>query len=314
MDYLFALQTIREGWGAFLTPVLYVISEFAFYGVPLVILVLYTSVDKEKYRNLVFTLVLANFAANFFKLLACVYRPWISDSRLHVHKLAEHSASGYSLPSGHTAGGTAFYGTLILNEKNGKNRKGIIALLTIMILLTAFARNWLGAHTVADVLTAIIITVICIFISELTMKWVDKNPEKDLIVVILGIVLAVISMVIFLVKSYPADLGADGLPLVDSIAVQKDSWLACGFLIAWVISWYIDRHYINFTTNISKKNKIIRGIISAVIFALLYEVIMKKIMGLMDIRIGALLRGFVSIFVVAGVYPMIFTRIENKRG
>lgn len=313
MDYLYALQTARETWGNFLNPILYCVSEFAFYGVPLFILVLYTSVDKKKYFSMAFSMVTANFVVNFIKIVACVYRPWVRDARLHVHPLAEHSSSGYSLPSGHTTGGTTFYGMLALNEYRGKKRVGFIIAMVIMICMTAFSRNWLGAHTILDVISAIIITILCITFCEMLTSYIEKNPEKDILVLIAGLIIVAASIAIFLLKSYPIDYAADGSVLVDTIAAQKDSWLAAGFLAAWLISWYWDRHYIKFTTDIDTKSKIIRGVIAAVIFALLYEVIMKKIAGLMDIRIGSLIRGFVSIFGVAGIYPLIFTKIENRK-
>lgn len=312
MNYLYALQVAREGWASFLAPILYVISEFALYGIPLVAMVLYISVDKKKYRLLAFSIVLSNFLTNAVKLFACVYRPWVKDARLYIHPMAEHSATGYSFPSGHTTAGSTFYGAIAENEIKGKKRTWFIAVMAIMILLTAFSRNFLGAHTIADVLAAMVLSFVVIILTDKLLKYIDANPEKDVILLISGVAVAVAACIAFWVKSYPMDYASDGTLLVDPIAVQKDSWLACGFLAAWLISWYIDRHYINFTTDISKKNKVCRAIIAAVIFVLLYEVLLKKLAGIMDIRIGSLIRGFFTIFIVASVYPMIFTKVEKK--
>jgi len=314
MDYLFALQTARESWASFLTPVFYVISEFSFYGVPLIVLVLYTCINKKKFEHMAFSLITANFLMNTIKLIACVYRPWVKDSRIVVDSLAEHSATGYSFPSGHTTSGATFYGSLAVNERNGKKRKWVLALLFILIALTAFSRNWLGAHTISDVFWAVILAAFSLFFCDKLLSYIEKNPEKDLLIVITGLLINVAAMVYFLAKSYPMDYAADGTLLVDPIATQKDSWLACGFAIAWLICWYWDRHGIHFTTDLSPKQKTIRAIISTLIFALFYEFVMKKIMNMMDIRIGALLRGFVSVAIVAGILPWIFTKIENRKG
>ena len=310
MDYLYALQVARESWAQFLTPVLYVVSEFAFYGVPLVAIMLYLCVDKVKYERMAFSLIAANFLANFIKVIVCVYRPWISDSRLHVAPLAEHSSSGYSCPSGHTTGGTIFYGSLAVNNRNNKKR---VAVCIALILLTAFSRNWLGAHTILDVVAAIIISAACIWACNMLLDYIYANPEKDKLVALLGILIAVAGMIICLVKPYPMDYAADGSLLCDPILTQKDTWLAIGFMVAWFISWYVDRHYTNFTTVVPVKTKVIRGIIGALLFALLYEVIMKKITAPLDIRPGSFIRGFVTIGVCAGIYPAVFTWLENRK-
>lgn len=313
MDYLYALQVAREGWASFLRPILYVVSEFALYGVPLIAMVLYISIDKKKFRLFAFTIVFSNFLSNTIKLFACVYRPWVRDPRLHIDSLAEHSATGYSFPSGHTTAGAAFYGNIAYSEYHAKNRKWIIALMVLMVCLTGFARNFLGAHTLVDVFTAMVLSFACILLIDKLLIYIDNNPDKDIILLIAGLAVVIVCCILFLTKSYPMDYKADGTLLVDYVTVQKDSWLASGFLSAFLICWYWDRHYINFTTDISKKNKTYRAIIAAVLFTLLYEGVFKKIAGLMDIRLGSLIRGFFTIFIVAGIYPLIFTKIEKKK-
>jgi len=313
MDYLYALQVAREGWASFLRPVLYVISEFALYGIPLIAVVMYICVDKKKYRLLAFTILFSNFLTNSVKLFACVYRPWIRDLRLHVDPLAEHSATGYSFPSGHTTAGAAFYGNMGYLEYKAKKRTWVIVLMAVMILLTGFSRNFLGAHSLPDVLTAIALSLGCMILTDMLLEYVDENPEKDLFLLIAGVGICIVLSIVFLTKSYPMDTGADGSLLVDYITVQKDTWLAIGFVAAWLICWYWDRHYIKFTTDIDKKSKIIRAVIATVLFGLLYEGILKKLAGLMDIRMGSLIRGFFTIFIVAGIYPLIFTKVEKRK-
>jgi membrane-associated phospholipid phosphatase len=64
----------------------------------------------------------------------------------------------YSFPSGHTAAATLFYGLLasylVIARPHWNVRLGTAAFCTIMVLLVALSRVYLGAHYVSDVLAA----------------------------------------------------------------------------------------------------------------------------------------------------------------
>ncbi|TWI70163.1 undecaprenyl-diphosphatase [Pseudoduganella lurida] len=64
----------------------------------------------------------------------------------------------YSFPSGHTSGATLFYGVLasylVTTSPSWRVRGAAMAGATLMVLLVAFSRVYLGAHFLSDVLAA----------------------------------------------------------------------------------------------------------------------------------------------------------------
>ena len=118
------------------------------------------------------------------KNIACVYRPWIQDSRLHVAPQAAKSATGYSFPSGHTVGVAAICGEVAVWLRK---KIWVVVLSILTIVFVAFSRNWLGAHTMKDVLTAILVASSTIIIMNIIKYYIARKPEKDTFVMIFGI-------------------------------------------------------------------------------------------------------------------------------
>lgn len=312
-NFLFALQQARESWGAFLTPILFVISEFAYYCIIVIVFLLYLCVDKKKYTPLLFTYTLSNFFMSVIKLTACIPRPWIHDNRLHPHKLIVSSSTGYSFPSGHTTGAASFYGILAVEDKKNKNRLWFRLLMCALIILTAFSRMWLGAHTPLDVCAAIILGLVSIALVEWSLSYIKAHPDKDYLLAVIIFIMSVLALVYFSCKSYPAVYNADGELIVDTIKMQMDGWQSTGMVMGISICWLIDNRYIHFTTEgLTKKRRIIRGIIAGILFALLYMFLLKKLEHLIDPLIGSFLRSFVTMIICTGVYPALFTNWEKK--
>ncbi|SUK99317.1 type 2 phosphatidic acid phosphatase family protein [Staphylococcus aureus] len=81
--------------------------------------------------------------------------------------------TGFSFPSGHAMGPTAYFGSSIylLNRLNQGNSKGIlIGLCAAMILLISISRVYLGVHYPTDIIAGIIGGVFCIILSTLLLR------------------------------------------------------------------------------------------------------------------------------------------------
>ena len=145
-EYLLFLQNLRAEAPNFINSLLLFISEFAAGSLPVVIIVVfYWCIDKRTGQRMGLCFAGATMVTQLIKNIACVYRPWKQDARLQIAPEAAATATGYSFPSGHATLAASFYGNIAAYLK--KYSKWWILPCVLLTLLTAFARNWLGAHT-----------------------------------------------------------------------------------------------------------------------------------------------------------------------
>lgn len=88
---------------------------------------------------------------------------------------------GFSYPSGHTICSMLLYGTLILLVAKiikGKKKNILIALLSLMIVLTGVSRIYFGAHYLTDVVASLILGSIILIVSNMFMNR-EFNSDKD---------------------------------------------------------------------------------------------------------------------------------------
>ncbi|HCY9775584.1 TPA: phosphatase PAP2 family protein [Staphylococcus aureus] len=81
--------------------------------------------------------------------------------------------TGFSFPSGHAMGSTAYFGSgiYLLNRLNQGNSKGIlIGLCAAMILLISISHVYLGVHYPTDIIAGIIGGLFCIILSTLLLR------------------------------------------------------------------------------------------------------------------------------------------------
>ncbi len=77
--------------------------------------------------------------------------------------------TGFSFPSGHAMGSTAYFGSgiSVLNRLNQGNSKGILIGLCAYDLFISISRVYLGVHYPTDIIAGIIGGVFCIILSTL---------------------------------------------------------------------------------------------------------------------------------------------------
>lgn len=309
MEYLLFLQNIRDVSPAFIDYIFVGISELVLYGGALVPFIIMFAFDMHEGSIVGFNICGANMVCNVAKLFACVYRPWIRDPRLHPAKEVAATGSGYSFPSGHTTMAGASYGS-IMQWQNWKKR--VVIVCTVMAILTAFARNYLGMHTFIDVFAALILSVVVLIFNSWMSKKVAENPDLDIPIFIIWTLVCIVSAIAIAVKDYPVDYAADGTVLVDSVKMMKDGYEAIGMALAWGIGWFFQRRVVKLESGGEVKHRISRtlgAILSFLIPFVLMEVLLKPHM---NIILFACLHRFVSILCVFFIFMPIAKKIQNK--
>ena len=314
IDYLLALQNLREGAPDILSGFLSLLSLIADGpGLVAIVMIVYWCVNKRAGQFTMAAFMTSNLICQFIKNLVCVYRPWVRDPRITPPESVLEGAGGYSFPSGHAAGATSSLGSFAWILRKKYLVWSIV--LVVIALLIVFSRNFLGVHTPQDVLVAVGIGVLAIWLTIRFFRWFEDNEDKDWLVAAAAIAVSLITLIIVIVKPYPLDY-VDGKLLVDPIEMQKGSFEASGVVIGVVLGWLLERRMVQFSTDsasIDLRGRLIRGIVGIVIVGIVYFVgnaLFKAVFGLLW---GKLLAMAVLTFVAMFVVPFVFTWLEQTR-
>ena len=308
---LLALQQFREGAGSFLTEFFAKMTFFGELPTAIVIMaVVYWCVSKEFGTYLLMGWSGNRLVNGFLKVTACAYRPWIRDARIVPYGNAMTTATGYSFPSGHTMNGSTVYGGCAVRKDLSKGFRIVMGLLIVLIGLS---RCWLGVHTPQDILVGWVCGILVMWLTAKLMRWIDAHPEKDLLVVCIGIVLAAVIAVYAAVKPYPADYNAEGKILVDGAKMANDTFKGVGWCIAFLVGWILERRFVGFSTDVSSQKKLMRlgsGLLGYYAVSLILVPLVKNWIGG---PAGTLISCFLQIFYIAFLFPWIFKHSEKEK-
>lgn len=308
ISYLLFLQNIREATnGVFNSFMAYITTYGEELLTMMIVAAIYWCVDKNQGIYTMMTWGTGRLVNGFLKVTACVYRPWIRDARVVPVDGAKTTATGYSFPSGHTTNATSVFGSIALNKKITKVLR---CLMILMILLVAFSRNYLGVHTPQDVIVGCGVTVILLFFVRWLLVKVDENKNLDVVVLVTGILLNLGVMIYAGTKGYPLDYDADGNLIVDPLKMAIDTYKGCGFSMAVLISWFVDRRWLKYQPKgelIERATCYVAGIIG-------YFVVVYVIVPILPHNIiGYVLDRFVRLIYVMLVVPFFISKTNSKK-
>ena len=310
VDCLLFLQNFRIGHLEALDKFFLSITIFGEFWLPtLICAITYWCIDFKSGIYL-FSLESSNILlTHFFKMLACVYRPWILNNSLHPSELAVPFAKGYSFPSGHSAMASSIIGGVAYLVRN---KKWLCATLIGLILLIGFSRLWLGVHTPQDVICGLSIGLILIFAINSLINWAEQNKNRYLYIEGIVNILALLALIyVDFFNSYRIDYVSGELLVNPQKSIYVTS-VVYGYALGLINGCFLCRRFFPFNPKEGTlKNKIIRGIIGTILLLLLLKFVLEYIiMNTLSMKIAIAIMFIMGLFVTL-IYPVIFKKFQK---
>ncbi len=306
LEILFALQNARTpALSAFMNVCSYLAHEIL---VVVILCALYWCFNKEIAYRLSFSYFVSGMIVQGLKVAFRVPRPWVRDSRLFVDKYAEEAATGYSFPSGHTQTATSLYGAVAFFLK-----KWWAYLAAFVIVgLIMFSRMFLGCHTPQDVGVSFLISFILVVVVSVIYDHVKVTPTVRTVVFLL---LEIASIAIYAFTVYSM---YSGRVLPEDYNNAYDAIKIAGSGMGFGIAYYLERNFLNFNPRQSKKVWVIilKILVGAGVALALKELPKKLITETSPAGLVVMIhtiRYILAILWVVYIYPLIFTKILNKK-
>lgn len=189
---------------------------------------IYWCIDKNLGYRIGFTYLSSMLLNNGIKEALQVPRP-IGEPG--IRSLRIETATGSSFPSGHTQGVATFWMALMTSTK----KKWTYIVGTVIILLVALSRVYLGVHRPVDVIGGIIISVIWVLIMNRIFDYIKSGGSKLILLIV--IVPSIICILIFKSEDYIKALG-----------------VTLGFFIGYIL----EPKYINFSVKASFVKQVLK--------------------------------------------------------
>ena len=315
LKYLLWLQNLRILSHEFYTLLFFYITSLGEYLIPIMTCAaIYWCIDKKLGSLIILNSALSLITTQLLKNFACIARPWILDSRIKPADIALPHAGGYSFPSGHSALAVSCWGSIGLWYK--KNKKVLISAI-IICLLVAFSRNYLGVHTLQDIIIGLLVATIVLIITYKLLTWCENGKRRDLILALTVSAISTIIIAYTYFKSYPDIYDSAGNIIANTKHSKLSGFPKLGLVFGSFWGWYFERNFIKFDPKLgSTKTKIIRLIIGLGLFTLLtifFSTLIKQRAYKGAASFAYML--IVGLFITL-IYPWIVTKIsllKNKR-
>lgn len=278
LDVIKWIQSFQSDWLDQFFILVTMLGEEYFYIA--ILSLIYWNINKQTARFLVLVLALSATVNGAIKEIVGHSRPI---GEVGIRSIYTDTAEGASFPSGHTQNATAFFGSAGLLA-----RKPIVwVVFSILIVLVAISRLYLGVHWPLDVIAGIGFGVLSIIVGRLIYKKSERNGEYLPYFMILA--LAVISVFI-----------------LNSSAYIKAVALLFGFLIGY----FFEENFLQFDVRAPLATQIVKYFIGLVVTGAIF-------LGLkMLLPTGVYwdgLRYFLTIFFVMFGAPALFMVMKLSR-
>lgn len=192
-------------------------------------------INKSLAYSALFSFFLSGSMVQGVKIVFRIPRPWVLNPDFKPVDSALKTATGYSFPSGHTQSNSSIFGVFAVWSKY----KTVRVLSYIIIPLVLFSRMYLGVHTPKDVLTALLISVIVIFVLRRIQNNIDISDSAKLGMLILALFFcAGLTFYSYLLVRWN----------ISTIEFVADAIEFAATFAGFAIATYLENKYINFST------------------------------------------------------------------
>jgi len=309
LEYLLYLQHLREISNGlfdsfFENYSLLVIQKWFFF----LVAGIYWCCSKKLGEYMFFNMAGSHIMTVLLKNTFCIYRPWMRNPAIVPVGDAISTANGYSFPSGHSSIATATFGSPAVWFRK---HRWFVVIMSILIALVLFSRNYLGVHTPQDVIVGCGATCLCLYANWKMLKWANAAPNRDYIVLGGGTVLTAAAMLFLYYKSYPTDLGPNGQMLIDPVKGVMASFGTCGMFWGLLVGWVAERHFVRFSTDVHWGEKIARFIGGGALLYVVSSYLKEPSIALLGDYFGRFACQFALIFSGVFLWPLAFEAVHK---
>ena len=277
-----------------LTGVFLLLTEFGAETIQLPLIAFLYWCGKKRIAILIGISFFSGMVVNqLLKITFCVQRPFLRFENLAAVAEALPGASGFSFPSGHTAGAISVYGMIaMLTEK-----RWLKVVMVSLIAAVGISRLYLGVHTPTDVLAAIVIGTLILIAVRIASRSLAANPALKNRFLLLGFALLLISMLYALLKPYPEGTGA---------FLRSDVMKTVGAALGGLIGFRVEESKLRFEAPKSWLGKILVFIPGIALTMALRVYLKAPLNAAFGELVGSFVRYVLITFWITALYPVLF--------
>lgn len=238
MPFLYSIESIRNSFFDWFFALITHLGEETFFLV--IAILFFWCVNKREGYFILITGLVGTVVNQLAKLFFRIPRPWVLDPDFNIVESARAEATGYSFPSGHTQNIAGTYGSIAAYQP--KRWKSILC--TVIILLVAFSRMYLGVHTPLDVVVSLLFALGLILLLRPVFASEESMNRFMPWVIIASVVLSLGFLGYVLAISGDTTLDPHNFK-----SGLKNACTLLGCTAGLIPVYILDRKYIKFETN-----------------------------------------------------------------